>query len=147
MNIVVIMAIKKNGGCIYTYFEKEILCAGAMDEYVTIKERALQGTTFDSIESEELFTDVGNIFGKLEVRNPTKRYDGVTIPDSVTHIVYIPFDQTYYELDMNKAFIEIDRSRKRYFKMLSVKNVGEQDEYIAFFCKETGFSDLKAATG
>ncbi len=63
-----------------------------------------------------------------------------------SHVIYIPFEQSIFELDINVFFIVLENIfRNRFFKMNKIENVGEQYEYLAVWCNETGFSDLEAA--
>lgn len=133
--------------CVKTIFERKVLCVGTMTDYVSIQRRELQGTTVNNTYAEEQFTEVDNFNGHLEARMPTQRFDGINMTDSMTHVIYIPFDQTIYELDRNTMFAEVEKTRNRFFKLLKIMNYGEDDEYLALFCKETGFSDLEAAEG
>lgn len=130
--------------CIKTIFDRQILCAGTMTDFVLIKRRAIQGTTPNTTQATEAFTDVADFMGHLEVRNPTKRFDGVVISDKVTHVVYIPYDQDIYEEDYNTLWVEVEQTRNKNYKMDGVLNVGEQDEYLALFLVERGFVDLEA---
>jgi len=131
--------------CVKTIFSRITLCAGTMDNYIKVLERRQVGGGFNGPGITETFTLVSEFMGKIEVRNPTARFAGVGIEDGVTHIVYIPFDQTIYEMDNGKLFIEIERQKNRRFKLLSCSNLDEQDSYLALYCRETGFVDKEAA--
>ena len=141
--------MKFNRRCVKTIFDRKILCAGTMTDYMTIKKREQQGTGPDSndISSKAVFTDILNQMGYLEAIRPTTRFDGVYIDRATTHIAYVSFDQTVYELDVNSLFIDLERNRNRLFKMQKIMNYGEQDEYLAISLSETGFTDLQAAEG
>ena len=132
--------------CVKTYFSRKILCAGAMSDFIKIQNRELTAGGYDS-EPQEIFTNVLNMNGNIEEVKPTDRFNGVNVADGITHIVYVPFEQSIYELDINTLFVELERSKNRRFKMLSVGNLGEQDQYMALYCKETGFVDKEATAG
>lgn len=140
----VVMAVT-NGRCIKTLFKRQILCAGSMRDYITIYRSALQSTTFDQKQAAKNFEIVDNMIGALEARNPVKRFDGIVIDNTFTHVIYIAYDQTIYELDLNTLFCDVEKPRTRRFKMLNMLNLEEEDKYLAIFVKETGFSDLSAA--
>jgi len=133
--------------CVKTMFTRQILCAGTMDNYIKILERKQVGGGFNGPDITETFTAVFEFMGKLEIINPTARFNGVNIGDNITHIIYIPFDQAIYELDINTLFVEIERQKNRRFKLLSISNLDEQDTYLALYCKETGFVDKEAING
>jgi hypothetical protein len=143
------IAVKFNRRCVKTIFDRKILCVGTMTDYMTIKKREQVGIGPDQNDTSatEGFTDVIAYMGYMEAVKPTARFDGVYIDSATTHVGYIPFDQTTYELDNNSLFVELERSRNRLFKMQRIMNFGEQDEYLALFLTETGFIDLQAAEG
>ena len=146
------MGVTKKGRCVKTQFNKEILCAGSMQDLVEVLKR-VQGTTEvgESIESSEIFTLVADFAGYLEASKATRRFNGVSMEDqsapNFTHAGYIPFDQDVYELDVNSFFVRLTRDRSRYFKLKAIKNFGEQDEYLQLQLAETGFDDIKASFG
>lgn len=138
--------------CVKTQFDRQILCAGTMTDLVEIIERDQVGTQpGEALESTPTFTTVVDFAGYLEATKATRRFNGVSMEDqsapNFTHAGYIPFDQTVYELDVNKFFVKLTRDRSRYFKLKAVRNWGEQDEYLQLNLAETGFTDLLAATG
>ena len=141
----VILAVKSR--CVRTVFERKILCAGTMTDYIVILRREIQGTTVNSEQADELFTEVENYNGHLEAVRPTQRFDGINISTETTHIIYIPFDQSTYELDINTLFADVERTRDRRFKLLKIQNYGEDDNYLALYCKEQGFNDIEANKG
>jgi len=131
--------------CTKTIFSRTILCAGTMTDYIMIKSRVQQGSGVDETDISHTFTNIANYMGYLEDRNPVQRFDGIVIGDNVTHIIYIPYEQEVYELDKNTIFIEVESTRNKYYKPLSMIEYNEQ--YLAFYCMETGFTDLVAAEG
>lgn len=131
--------------CIKTIFSRTILCAGTMTDFITIKKRELLSRKLNDTESKEKFSTILSCMSKVETKNPTTRFDGVNIEDSVTHIVYIPYDQDIYELDKNSLFVEWEKNKNRNLKLMS--SMDYREDYIALFCKETGFVDKEAANG
>ncbi len=134
-----------NNRCIKTVFTRTILCAGTMQDYIKIVRREYSGSDVNETVTQETFTTVDEFMGYLEVRNPTQRFDGVNIASNITHIVYIPFDQTVYELDRNTLFVELEKIRNRYLKLVAVEDFHEQEDYLALYCTESGFTDLEGA--
>jgi phospholipase C len=110
--------------------------------------RRTQGTTDinGGLSGNPEFIVITNVFGFLEQKRPTTRFNGVTISDAITHIAYTRFDSNIYELDTNSLFIEkVGQPRSRYYKLSSIANHGERDEWLALYLEEKGFSDLSAA--
>ena len=137
--------------CVKTQFEKIILCAGTMNDYIEILSRVQKGTEIGgSPEATEDFTTVIDFAGVLEAVKSSRRFNGVSMADqsapNFTHASYIPFDPDVYELDINTLFVKITRDKARYFKLKGITNWGEQDEYLQLQIAETGFADLVAST-
>ena len=143
---------KNKGRCVYTIFEKKILCAGTMDKYCIIYRNELQETTINQNQSDNTKTVLFNMIGAIENINATARYAGVKMTANApegksSHVVYIPFEQSIYELDINRLFIEVEMKRNRLFKMNKIADLNDQEEYLAIWCNETGFFDIEAAKG
>lgn len=130
---------RRSGRCVYTVFEKQILCSGTMNDYCFIKKRELQPVKIGDLQAQEGFTTLFEMAGNLEAIKATTRFDGISISNETTHFIYISFEQDIYELDINSLFVEIEKSRNRLFKLLKINNFGEQDEHLLLQCKETGF--------
>lgn len=134
--------------CIKTQFTRQILCAGMMRDFIEIYSREMQRTNpGQETQAKPDFTAVSDFAGYLEAVRDTPRMEGVNPADVNTHVCYIPYDQTVFELDRNKFFIKISRTRDRWFKFTGVIDWGEQEEYLQIKLKETGFTDLEASGG
>lgn len=134
--------------CIKTQYTRQIICASAMKDFIEILSRSMPGTNpGKTIQSEPTFTPVIDFAGLLEAVRATPRMEGINSSDADTHVVYIPYDQTVFEMDKNKFFIKIARTRSRYFKFTAVMDWGEQEQYLQIRVTETGFDDLKASHG
>lgn len=134
--------------CIKTQFSRKILCAGSMKDYIEIYSREIIGTNPGEDEQPDpTFSAVSDFAGYLEAVRETHRQEGINTSESNTHVCYIPYDQTVFEMDANKFFIKISRTRERWFKFTGVTDWGEQEEYLQIKLKETGFSDLGASNG
>jgi len=119
-----------------------------MRDYIEIKSRSMSGTNpGQTTQSEASFTAVADFAGILEAVRATPRQEGVNPSNADTHVCYIPYDQTIFELDKNKHFIDITRTRPRRFKFTAVMDWGEQEEYLQIRLNETGFTDLEASGG
>lgn len=134
--------------CIKTQYTRQIICAGAMKDLIEIYSREMKGTNpGKTIQSEPVFTPVSDFAGLLEAVRATPRMEGVNPSSSDTHVCYIPYDQTIFEMDKNKHFIDITRTRPRRFKFTAVMDWGEQEQYLQIRLTETGFKDLEASGG
>ncbi len=129
-----------------TIFEKIKLSPGTMTDFVHIQERIEKPAKIGSMNSTIDFINKWNGMTKLEVVKPTFRFEGVNIPAGTTHLEYMPFDNTVFELDGNSFFVKYPSKKRglkeRYFKLEGKINFGEQDEYLLLYLRETGFSEF-----
>jgi hypothetical protein len=127
--------------CTKTRYNRKILCAGAMTDYMTIK-KSEQGTTdLDDIQAEPTLTIIRSYFGYLEAVRPSIRFDGVSIDRTSTHYWYIPYEQDIYELDVNSLFVTREGTKERIFKLNEIENYDEQDRWLALHLEAKGFSE------
>ena len=146
------MAVSRKGRCLKTSFDRVILCAGTMTDWIEIVKREIQTSEPGYNGETEVFTSVANYPGRIEALKYTTRFDGTTITDtsgsSFTHVVYIPFDQTVYELDLGSLWVKISRTKDRYLKLTGgIKDVYEQEQYLELALIETGFTENQASLG
>ena len=134
--------------CIKTQYSIQIICAGAIKDFIEILSLTKDGTNPGKTnQSKPSFSSVIDFAGLLEAVRHTSRMEGVNPTDADTHVCYIPYDQTVFEMDKNKFFIRITRSRPRLFKFSGVIDWGEQEQWLQIKLKETGFTDLEASSG
>ena len=118
-----------------------------MKDFIEIYTRTIPGSNPGKDQPDPEFTLVSDFAGILEAVRATPRQEGVNSSDSDTHVCYIPYDQTIFEMDKNKFFIQITRTRSRRFKFTAVMDWGEQEQYLQLRLNETGFTDLEASGG
>ena len=119
-----------------------------MKDFIEIYSREMPGTNpGKTIQSKPVFTPVSDFAGMFEAVGATPRMEGVNPSSSDTHVCYIPYDQTVFEMDKNKFFIKITSTRSRWFKFTAVMDWGEQEQYLQIRLNETGFVDLEASGG
>lgn len=141
------MATSRRGRCVYTRFDRKILCAGTMIDWLIIERRDQQGITDpDTGASVEEFTTVESFAGRIEASRRTPRFDGVNTEDAKTHVAYIPYDQTVYELDLGSLFIRKEGTRDRRFTLKGISPYDEEEHWLEMELRETGFADVTAAT-
>ena len=131
--------------CTKTRYDRKILCAGAMTHYLDIYKHEAATTDFGSLQANPTKTKITSMFGYFEAVKPSLRFDGVVIDDKTTHLFYIAFDQTIYELDVNKLFcLKYNPARNRIFKLSNIENYGERDQWLMLSLEEQGFADKEA---
>ena len=143
--------MKRHRDVNYNVFKREILATGNMKDYISIYQRTMALAGLNDLTPTEPVTLIWSVFSKMQTIQPTERFDGVNITDRPTHRVYIPFYAVIYSLDKNSLFltrgVKISTTTSRYFKLVSIENYGEQDEYIVMLVKETGFTSQSSTIG
>jgi hypothetical protein len=130
--------------CTKTRYDREILCAGAMTDYMTIKSSTAGTTDFGDVQAEPTLATIRSYFGYLETVRPSIRFDGVSIDRTSTHYWYIPYEQDIYELDVNSLFVTKEGTKERIFKLNEIENYDEQDRWLALHLEAKGFSENTA---
>ena len=137
----------RQGRYAYKLIDKDIAVAGGMSQVFYLKQRTLPVTQFDETSpTQAAFVTVLTIMGKVEVKKNTPRFDGVTIRNEQTHIGYTTWDTTVFKLDINSLFIEVEYSYgNKQYKVLAIQDYSEQNKFIEYSLKETGFIDKIAS--
>jgi hypothetical protein len=128
-------------------FERNILTVGEMRNFVHIQQRAIQNTGYNDSQPTEKFIDIWQTFSKLVDLKDVSRFAGVVIDQSMTHACYIPYYAKIYELDINTLFLKKSGTfyaKDKLYKLKTIRNYGEQDEYMILFLEERGFTENTA---
>jgi len=123
------------------------ICTGDLDKYIGIYLRTLlpaeAGSGGEPIES---FTLIKNVWAGIETPSPLERFNGITINDRIsnltTHVFYIYYDSSLPDLETGNHFVKWNDDN---FRILSVKNNDEQDQFIMIFATNRGDDDLEAS--
>jgi hypothetical protein len=133
----------------YNIYKREVVATGQLKDYISIYQRSIAQEGLNDLAITENVTLIWSCFAKMIVISESERFDGINTVDRPTHRVILPFYQRIYALDKNSLFIyrgvKISTANPRYFKLISVGNMNEQDEYCMLLVKETGFTVQSAS--
>jgi len=136
------------GSCIYLYGTKQKLCTSALTHYIEIKQRKINTPKLGSLDPIESFTTVASMYAAMVARQPTSRFNGVNIKDgTLTHVFYIRYDDSLFWLDTGSFFIDFKgygTTKTRRFRLLAIKPLDENNEWMLIQASERGDSLLEA---
>jgi hypothetical protein len=107
----------------------------------------LDAATENQLLPTESFTLILNSFGHLENLRGIQRFGGVGIKDSITHVFYMPYDTTVYELDLGTLWLgyqSVKETKEIYYKLEDLQPYGVDDKYLALYLVERGFNTNEA---
>lgn len=117
---------------------------------MTFQQRTQTGTTDPTaLASTETFEDLYSMAGVLESANYSGSLgafiSGVNTGDTITHEAYFPFEETLFELGIDKLFIYVEYStRGRRFKVKGIEPYGAGNKWLKVSLVEKGFADKEA---
>ena len=139
---------KVDGSCIYLYGTKQKLCTSALRHFIELKQRRINTPKLGSLEPIETFTTVASMYSAMVARQPTSRFNGVNIKEgTLTHVFYIRYDDSLFWLDTGSLFIDFagyGTSRTRRFKLLAIKALDEDNQWMLIQASERGDNSLRA---
>lgn len=118
------------------------ICAGDLRNKIDIQTRSLGGNSIGVVAPSETFTTLFSPWAAIETPNGKSRFLGVDINDQTTHIFIVRYDSTIVNIEVKNNFILFNSNR---MKILRVKNMNEDNIFLAIECTERG-DDGKAAT-
>jgi len=129
-------------GCEYKRIKKIKVCAGDLRHRVTIQTRALQANIPGQVSPSENFTELTKAWAGIETPNGYSKFAGVNINKNTTHIFIVRYQSAIANLEVANNFVLFDGRRMR---ILDVKNMNEDNLFLAIQCTERG-DDSKTAS-
>lgn len=129
------------GKCVKKRIPIVKICAGDLRDKITIQNRSLDPVRPGQINPSESFTTLFQPWAAVETPNGRSKFLGVAINEDTTHIFIVRFDTTIQELEVANNFILF---RTRRMRILSVKNMNENNYFLAIECTERGLSTKDA---
>jgi SPP1 family predicted phage head-tail adaptor len=123
--------------CETVIIKKRKVCAGDMNQLITLKTRAMTGD-FDDVDFLELFTNDGNVWAAIQTTSSGEViFDSVGTETLVTHKIYI----NYIEGLTQEVWIEFGGNN---YDILSVENLDERNEFMKLNCVIRGNTSYQA---
>ncbi len=131
-------------------FLKRKICAGDLRHPIAIETRSLDAARPTDTSPTITFTLIKNVSAAILTPSGTMRFDKINLELGVTHLFYIYFDPDLVNLEKNNTFIRIldtvpILANPRRYKLLAVKSVDEDQEYLEVGATERGDDTFKAS--
>ena len=117
------------------------ICTSDLRHRITIQTRSLGANKVGEFNPSEVFTTLSSQWAGVETPNGTSKFLGVNIDKSTTHIFIVRYNSTISSLEVANNFILFGTRRMR---ILSVKNMNEDNIFLAIECNERGLSSKDA---
>lgn len=118
------------------------ICTGDLKHKITIQTRQLGGVSVGTYTPQETFTTLASPWAGIETPNGRSRFLGTNINEKTTHVFIVRYQSTIAELEVHNNFILYDSRR---FKILSVTNTNEDNNFLAIEATERGDDDKDAS--
>lgn len=118
------------------------ICAGDLRHKIDIQTRSMSDNSPGQFNPAESFTTVVSPWSAVETPNGRSKFLGVNINEDTTHIFIIRYDSALSNIEAANNFVLFNSRRMR---ILGVKNMNEDNYFLAIECTERGDSS-KAAT-
>ena len=127
--------------CVKKRIPRVKICAGDLRNKISIQTRALGGNRPGQNNPGPTFTTIFQPWAGVETPNGRSKFLGVNINEDTTHIFIVRFDSTISGLEVANNFVLFGTRRMR---ILSVKNMNEDNYFLAIECTERGLSTKDA---
>lgn len=128
--------------CNYKRIPRRKLCTGDLRYRITLEERTLTPPLVGQDVPTETFTVLKSLWSGVETVRGTRRFFGVNIEKSATHLFPIRYNPELPLLDGDNFFVHF---KDRYFRILRVTNDNEEEYFHILQCAERGEDDKAAA--
>ena len=119
---------------------------GTKNQYMAIYQRSIAGTNPNNKDASETFTLLYPLMGRVEQLRTAERFNGVgTKKELVTAAIYLSYDPAIYQLDKESCFINVEYNyytgdSNRWYKLIEIENMTEDNRELKIYCAETGFT-------
>jgi SPP1 family predicted phage head-tail adaptor len=118
--------------CEIVNIKRRRVCFGDLNRQIILNIRSIDAPeTPNDFDYGQVFTVPTTVWAAIQTTNGKELFDGVNLIGTVTHIFYIK----YVAGLTSESFVEYD---SRYFRMLRLENLDENNEYMALLCTERG---------
>lgn len=114
------------------------LCSGAMRKKIEILERDFTSGDADDLNGEDKFTSILKPSSLVDTVKGSKRFAGVNIDDSITHVFSINYTPMLRKMDGDGNFYisYLDAI----YRIMIVLNIDEDNKILQLFCSDQGDS-------
>lgn len=120
----------------------KIICRRELNKIAKIQKRELSSGGIGSFSAKETFTDYLSIFCKIKTIKGSSKFSGVSIDDRATHSFYTIWSPMLKIVELANYFVFFD---SRYFEIIDIANVDEEDDYAIIITAERGAGEAAKA--
>lgn len=124
--------------CTTIRIKKRKLCAGDLRHRIELSNRKLVAPLFNSVDFQENFKPNTTVSAAIETVTGKVYFDGASIENPITHIIYIRFDPTVTA----STWIIFDERR---LDILKVEDLDERKEFLKLTCLDRGLVSREAS--
>ena len=123
------------------------ICAGDLNKQISVLRRTLQPPRMGLSASESTFETIETPWSKIVTVRGSRRYNGVNIDKSTTHLFECRYQPELMMLDGDgEIFISLENVNiTNYYKVLEITNVDEQNVKLIFQCTNRGDSEKEGS--
>lgn len=118
------------------------ICRRELNRTAKIQKRELGTGGIGSFSAKETFTDYLTIFCKAKTIKGSSKFAGVGIDERATHAFYATWSTLLKNVELANYFILFDG---RYFEIIDIANVDEEDDYAIIITAERGVGEAAKA--
>lgn len=118
------------------------ICRRELNKTAKIQKRELSGGGIGSFSAKETFTDYLSIYCKVKTIKGSTKFSGVSVDDRATHAFYTTWATLLKNVEVSNYFVFFD---SRYFEIIDIANVDEDDDYAIIITAERGSGEAAKA--
>ena len=116
------------------------ICASELNKQISVLKRTLVSAKMGETTASSSFETIETPWAKVITLRGSKRYGGVTIDEKATHLFECRYQPELILLDGDgNHFISLENPPiTKYYKIIEITNVDEQNVKLIFQCTERG---------
>lgn len=118
------------------------ICRRELNKTAKIQKRELSSGGIGSFSAKETFTDYLSIYCKVKTIKGSAKFAGVSIDERATHAFYATWSPLLKAVEVANYFVLFD---SRYFEIIDIANVDEDDDYAIIIAAERGAGEAAKA--
>lgn len=114
------------------------VCIGDLNDVIKLQTRDITEPIFDVVDFDENFTDLPDVFAKVETASGKTIFDGVNTDVNITHMITIRFDAVITA----ETWVEFEGRR---LDIIDTEDLEERHEWLLLMCLERGVGEASKA--
>ncbi len=114
------------------------VCLGDLNDLITLQTRDITEPLFDTVDFDENFVDLPQVYAKIKTTSGRTVFDGVDTDVNVSHEITIRFDSVV----TSETWVEFEGRR---LDILRVEDLEERHEWMLLLCLDRGIGEASKA--